>query len=117
MTAKSEINGAPGPASGSPVSKPRSINVAAAGPVGNGVLTGPFRDRPHGGDLLLGDHGPPVADLSEQLVGPRDRVLAGLGRGGGEVEEGCPEIHETYSIWNIRHNQAPGIHLWTGGSG
>ena len=41
ITAKSEIRGAPVPASGSPVSRPRSTSVAAAALV-DGVLAGPL---------------------------------------------------------------------------
>ena len=116
MTAKSEINGAPGPASGRPVSRPRSINVAASASSATDVLAGPFRDLADGGDLLLGEHRS-VVRISASSSSDRDTaVLAGLGRRGGEVEEGCgPEIHETYSIWNIRHNQTPRTRLWTGG--
>ncbi len=67
MTAKSEISGAPGPASGSPVSRPRSINVAAVSLVVDSVFAGPFGDLADGGDLLLGDHRAALRMLGEQL--------------------------------------------------
>ena len=115
MTAKSEIKGAPGPASGRPVSRPRSINVAAA--ASSSTMCSPAHSAI---SRIVAISWSVMTErrcwmLGEQFLGPRHRVLADLVRRGGEVEEGCgPEIHEAYSIWNIRHNQTPGTRLWTG---
>ena len=82
------------------------------------VLAGPFGDLADGGDLLsvMTARSLRISASSSWDRDDRSR-LDDLGRGGGEVEEGCgPEIHETYSIWNIRHNQTPGTRLWTGDS-
>ena len=95
-----------------PLDQRRSVSFVV-----DDVLAGPFRDLrgPWRSRALGRCTARSIRIPSEQLVGPRHRVLDNLGRRGGEVEEGCgPEIHETYSIWNIRHNQTPGTRLWTG---
>ena len=82
------------------------------------VFAGPFRDLAERGDLASAITAR-RSRISASSSSDRDTAACshGLGRGGGEVEEGCgPEIHETYSIWNIRHNQTPRTRLWTGGS-